>query len=70
MSFDINFDLTRKAQLAFGGNMTGSSDKDPYYGVENNNNVLVLIFLGNINNLEESETHFGNAYPHNFTKVL
>ena len=50
--------------------MTGSSDKDPYYGVENNNNVLVLIFLGNLNNLEESETHFGNAYPHNFTKVL
>ena len=68
LTFDVMFDLRRKACLVGGGNWTDASDEDAYCAVVSIDSVRTAFFLAELNDLDIVAADIGNAYLHGFTK--
>ena len=68
MTFDVKFDLRRKARLVAGGNWTDPSDQDVYSGVVSIEAVRIALFLAELNGMPICAADVGNAFLHGVTK--
>ena len=70
MTFNVKFDLWRKARLhqVAGGNWTDLSDQDVYSGVVSIKAVHIALFLAELNGMPICAADVGNAFLHGVTK--
>ena len=65
--FAVKFDGRHKARLVADGHLTPESIENIYSGVVSLRNLMLVIFLGKLNNLELWGADIGNAYLEAFT---
>ena len=70
ITFDVKFDLRRKARMVAGGNFTDPGYEDVFSGVVSIDSVRIGFFLADLNNLEKCAADVGNAFLHGTTREL
>ena len=65
--FALKFDCSHKARLVADGHLTPEPIENIYSGVASLRNLMLVIFLGKLNNLDIWGADIGNAYLEAFT---
>ena len=60
--FDVKMDLTRKARLVAGGDMTGPPSRSTYSSMVTRESVRIAFLIAGLNDLDVLAWDIGNAY--------